>query len=295
MNIRRPLPFSEQSKLEEVSMDARKLLDALVGASSTANKDVRPDPIQDMLGMFGGVKGDLGGLLGRAFRDALGGLRDLGEDSNLLRKPAHKDASQSQQADDLDALLEKARGMLGGKLPTGALVGLAGLLLGTRSGRALTVQLAKLGGLALISGLAYRAYKNAHGEGAAATLDPAKTTDADALLFIRAMIAAMAADEHIDERERARIVEGLRQAGVNDEEAGWLDREIAKPATVEELATDAASSAKAAQVYAAARLAIEPDTVQEREFLTRLAEALKLEERVKREVDEGATGLKATA
>ena len=213
----------------------------------------------------------------------------------FLRKPGDKEGPQGKQSGDLDALLEKARGMLGGKLPTGALVGLAGLLLGTRSGRAVTVQLAKLGGLALISGLAYRAYKNAHGEGAAATLDPAKTTDADALLFIRAMIAAMAADGHIDEGERARIVDGLRQAGVNDEEAGWLDREIAKPATVEELASEAASPAKAAQVYAAARLAIEPDTVQEREFLTRLAEALKLEERIKREVDEGAMGLKASA
>jgi uncharacterized membrane protein YebE (DUF533 family) len=277
-------------------MDTRKLLDALIGASSTPNdtKKVRPDPINDMLGMFGGAKGDLGGLLGRTFRDALGGLRDLGEDTNVLRKAGAKERPQGKQSDDLDAVLEKARGMLGGKLSTGALVGLAGLLLGTRSGRALTAQLAKLGGLALITGLAYRAYKNAHGEGAAATLDPAKATDADALLFIRAMIAAMAADGHIDEGERARIVDGLRQAGVNDEEAGWLDREIAKPATVAELAAEAVSPAKAAQVYAAARLAIEPDTVQEREFLTRLAEALKLEERIKREVDEGATGLKAS-
>ena len=278
-------------------MDARKLLDALVGASSVPNdsKVAPPDPIQDMLAMFGGAKGDLGGLLGRTFRDALGGLRDLGEDTNVLRKPGAKEGPEGNQSGDLDALLEKARGMLGGKLPTGALIGLAGLLLGTRGGRGVAVQLAKLGGLALISGLAYRAYKNAHGEGPAGTLDPSKTTDADALLFIRAMIAAMAADGHIDEVERARIVDGLRQAGVNDEEAGWLDREIAKPATVAELASAAASQEKAAQVYAAARLAIEPDTVQEREFLMRLAEALKLDERIKREVDEGAMGLKASA
>ncbi len=277
-------------------MDARKLLDALVGASSVPNdsKAARPDPIQDMLAMFGGAKGDLGGLLGRTFRDALGGLRDLGEDTNVLRKGGAKEGP-GKQSGDLDALLEKARGMLGGKLPTGALIGLAGLFLGTRGGRGVAVQLAKLGGLALISGLAYRAYKNAHGEGAAGTLDPSKTTDADALLFMRAMIAAMAADGHIDEGERARIVDGLRQAGVNDEEAGWLDQEIAKPATVAELASAAASQEKAAQVYAAARLAIEPDTVQEREFLMRLAEGLKLDERIKREVDEGAMDLKASA
>jgi uncharacterized membrane protein YebE (DUF533 family) len=277
-------------------MDTRKLLDAIVSASSTPNasKAVPADPLQDMLGMFGG-KSDLGGLLGGVFKDAVGGLRDLGEDTNVLRKPGDKERPEGKRSDDLDAMLEKARSMLGGKLPTGALVGLAGLLLGTRGGRALTVQLAKLGGLALISGLAYRAYKKAHGEGAAEALDPAGTTDADALLFIRAMIAAMAADGHIDESERARILDGLRQAGVEGEEASWLDREIGKPATVEELAAEAVAPEKAAQVYAAARLAIEPDTVQERDFLTRLAEALKIDPKIKREVDDGATGLKASA
>ena len=130
-------------------MDARKLLDALVGASSVPDdsKVARPDPIQDMLAMFGGAKGDLGGLLGRTFRDALGGLRDLGEDTNVLRKPGAKGGPEGKQSGDLDALLEKARGMFGGKLPSGALIGLAGLLLGTRGGRGVALQLAKLGGL----------------------------------------------------------------------------------------------------------------------------------------------------
>ena len=106
-------------------MDARKLLDALVGASSVLNdpKVARPDPIQDMLAMFGGAKGDLGGLMARTFRDALGGLRDLGEDTNVLRKPGAKGGPEGKQSGDLDALLEKARGMLGGKVPTGALIG----------------------------------------------------------------------------------------------------------------------------------------------------------------------------
>ena len=256
-------------------MDARKLLDALVGAGSTptGSKGVQPDTLQEMLGIFGGAKGDLGGLLGRVLKDAVGGLRDLGEDTNVIHKPADEQGGGAGRKPpaDLDSVMEKARELLGGKLPTGALIGLAGLLLGTRGGRAVTVQLAKLGGLALISGLVYRAYRNAHGDEAAGTLKTTQTTDADALLFIRAMIAAMAADGHIDASERARIVDGLRQAGISGEEAGWLDREITKPATVVELAAEAASPAKAAQVYAAARLAIEPDTVHERDFLTRLA------------------------
>ena len=281
-------------------MDARKLLDALVGASSTPSngKQGRPDTLQEMLGVFGGTQGELGGLLGRVFKDAVGGLRDLGQDTNVLRNPGAKPggSAEPKHSADLDAVIERARNLLGGKLPTGALVGLAGLLLGTRGGRAVTLQVAKLGGLALIGGLVYRAYKNAHGEEAAGRLDTSNATDADALLFIRAMIAAMAADGHIDASERARIVDGLRQAGIGGDETGWLDREIAQPPTVEQLVAEViASPAKGAQVYAAARLAIEPDTLQEREFLTRLADALKLEAKIKREVDEGASDLKSPA
>jgi uncharacterized membrane protein YebE (DUF533 family) len=197
--------------------------------------------------------------------------------------------------------------MGGQSLPDGALVGLAGLLLGTRRGRALSMRLASLGGLALISGLAYRAYKNSRhdpslpepgsGSGKAidpGVLDPSKATDADALLFIRAMVAAMSADGHIDEKERARITNGLVQAGIEGEAARWLDQEMARPATIEDLAAQASSPEKAAQVYAAARLAIEPDTIQEREFLGRLAETLKLAPQIKTDVDEGATGLKVS-
>lgn len=281
-------------------MDARKLLDSLIGASSAPHdgKEVRPNSLQEMFGIFGGANGDLGGLLGRVFKDAVGGLRDLGQDTNVLRTPTHKQGgpTDANPPADLDFVIEKARDLLGGRLPTSALIGLAGLLLGTRGGRAMTMQLAKLGGLALISGLVYRAYNNAHGEQAAGKLDTSQTTDADALLFIRAMIAAMASDGHIDSGERARIVDGLRQAGISGEETGWLDREIAKPATVDELAAEATTSTpKAAQVYAAARLAIEPDTAQERDFLTRLAEALKVDAKIKSEIDEGASGLKVRA
>jgi uncharacterized membrane protein YebE (DUF533 family) len=196
----------------------------------------------------------------------------------------------------MEDLAQKVRELVGGGggLSRGALIGLAGLLLGTRSGRTLTVQLASLGGLALISGIAYRAYKKAHGAEAAGEINPSASTEAEALLFIRSMVAAMSADGHIDESERARIVNAIRAAGVGGEEASWLEREIAKPATVEDLAAAATTPETAAQVYAAARLAIEPDTAQERDFLARLADAMKLEAQIKREVDEGATGLKAS-
>jgi uncharacterized membrane protein YebE (DUF533 family) len=43
---------------------------------------------------------------------------------------------------------------------------------------------------------------------------------------------------------------------------------------VDELAAAVSSPEQAARIYAAARLAIEPDTLQERQFLKMLAEAL---------------------
>ncbi len=59
-------------------------------------------------------------------------------------------------------LVNRAKDMMGkNQLATGAaLGGLAGLLLGTRTGRGIAGGAAKMGALALIGGLAYKAYQN---------------------------------------------------------------------------------------------------------------------------------------
>ena len=45
------------------------------------------------------------------------------------------------------------------------------------------------------------------------------------------------------------------------------------------------------QVYAAARISIEPDTIQEREFLHQIADALDLDPEVRAQIDETAGAL----
>ena len=102
------------------------------------------------------------------------------------------------------------------------------------------------------------------------------------------MVAAAAADGHIDEAERARIVKGLTEAGIDPESNRWLESEMASPADVEELAAGVTDPEKAAQVYTAARIAIDPDTIQEREFLHQLAEALDLDPAVRTQIDDTA-------
>jgi uncharacterized membrane protein YebE (DUF533 family) len=233
-----------------------------------------------------------------------------------------------------DQLLQKAKDFATQHpgLTQTALVGLAGLLFRGRKKSKLTGNLVKLGGLAVIGGLAYKAYqgqqagKGAGGAGATAvpTMDgahaaaaspapasgsdetvaqsalnvpetsrfhPVSQTEDDALLFLRTMVAAAAADGQIDEAERSRIVKGLTEAGIDPDATRWLDTEMASPADVEELAANVNDPEKAAQVYSAARIAIDPDTIQEREFLNQLAEALDLEPAVRAQIDDTAGAL----
>ena len=69
------------------------------------------------------------------------------------------------------------------------------------------------------------------------------------------------------------------------------DSEMASPADVEELAAGVTDPEKAAQVYAAACIAIDPDTIQEREFLHQLAKALDLDPAVRAQIDDTAGAL----
>jgi uncharacterized membrane protein YebE (DUF533 family) len=195
-------------------------------------------------------------------------------------------------------------------LTQAALIGLAGLMFGKRKKSGIGGNLVKLGGLALIGSLAYKAFQKQRkgetvsalqGQPAGQSLDddqaltaipstsrfhPVSQTEDDALLFLRAMIAAAASDGHIDEGERSRIVKGLSEAGIDPQATSWLEREMESPADVEELAAGVNNPELAAQVYTAARIAIDPDTIQEREFLRQLAEALDLDQPMRRQIDD---------
>lgn len=204
-------------------------------------------------------------------------------------------------------------------LTQAALLGLAGLMLG-RKRKGLAGNLVRLGGLAVIGGLAYRVFQGGSAElpdtvkrtwEGAGTM-PAKDADGsreagaaeepgfhsvtytedDAMLFLRAMVAAAASDGRIDETERARIVKGLTEAGIDPVASRWLDDEMASPADVDEIAESVNDPERAAQVYAAARIAVDPDTMQERDFLHRLAEALDLDPLVRAQIDDTADSLR---
>jgi uncharacterized membrane protein YebE (DUF533 family) len=263
-------------------MDARRLLDALIGAAARRG----------------------GSQTGR------GGLADLVDQVLGGREP--RQPARSGQAgrgpgvtvQGTDQFVRKAKDFMARHpgLAEAALMGLAGVLMGSRRSRGIVTRAARLGGLALIGALAYKAYQNYQagkplvggaGEGspALAGFDPNRATEDDALLFARAMVAAATADGHVDERERAHIVQALSQAGLDAATTRWLDDELASPATAEDLSEAVETPEKAAQVYAAARLAIDPDTVQEREFLRELAQELDLDPQLARRIDDAAAEL----
>lgn len=190
-------------------------------------------------------------------------------------------------------------------LAGGAAGGLAALLLGSKGGRELGGNVLKYGGMAVIGGLAYKAYRdwqtNQPGSAPApaasvpqgsrssvpvlpppadSAFAPSHAPGGEAQLaetLIVAMIAAAKADGHIDAEERGRIYERLESGGLDAEEVAFLQRELQAPLDMDRLVRAAVNKETAVEIYAASLLAIRADTPAERGYLAMLAGRLGLE------------------
>lgn len=197
-------------------------------------------------------------------------------------------------------------------LAAGALVA---VLLGTGTGRAVTGSAIKLGGLAAIGGLAYKAYQNyqagknpseavPEAEAQPPLLPPPADTGFHpaqapqgetefALMLVRAMIAAAKADGHIDDQERARISDKLALSGIGSEAEQFLLAEIDAPLDFDALAASAQTDEQRLEIYTASRLAIEPDSRAERGYLDMLAGRLNLPDALVDHVEATVTAAKS--
>lgn len=101
---------------------------------------------------------------------------------------------------------------------------------------------------------------------------------AEALLLVRAMIAAANADYDLDDQERARIEKALDEAGLDAEERTFLVAEMEAPWDIARLCSEVTSPELARSVYLASLMAIEVDSRAEENYLARLAEKLGLGE-----------------
>jgi uncharacterized membrane protein YebE (DUF533 family) len=192
---------------------------------------------------------------------------------------------------------------------------LAAVLLGTRPGRQVTGAAIRLGGLAAIGGLAYKAYQNYRAGGRPAEppapgqpelLPPPENTDFHpaqapqgegefALMLVRAMIAAAKADGHIDEEERKKIADRLALSGMSDAAADFLKTELEKPLDLDAIVASARTEAQKVEIYTASRLTIDPDTRTERGYLDLLAGRLGLPDALIDHVEATVSAAKAPA
>lgn len=198
----------------------------------------------------------------------------------------------------LQGLQGKAKDAWGGQsaLGKGAIAGgLMGLLF-TKGGRKIMGTGAKVGGAALIGGLAYKAWTDWQaGKAAEATAptepaalpspegtaflpsDPAAADDLSTRL-LQAMVAAAKADGHVTPDERARIESTLPQLGLGPEAEQLIVAELAAPLDVRRVAALSRSPEEAAEIYAASLLVVDEQSLEEKGYLAMLSAALGLEE-----------------
>jgi len=209
-------------------------------------------------------------------RKLAGQARDLAEDK--LEIP--------ESGEQREAMLS---GMKKGALAAGALA----LLLGTRGGRRLGGAALKLGSLAAVGGLAYKAYQDwqARQGGAPATVESVdrlsgEAADQRSLILLRAMIAAAKADGHIDEAEMTRIREEMGKLGLGESATAFLGEEIRKPLDIGEVVAGVTDPEMAAEVYLVSRLVIDVENLDEQQWLEKLKAALPVDAALLDELDD---------
>lgn len=193
-----------------------------------------------------------------------------------------------------------AKKMLDQLVGSGVAGGLAGGLAGGALANVLSGKKAKkvagsalkVGGLALVGGLAYKAWQH-HQQGKAATQDttaaipdqqafiPDSSNSAEtaalSLLLARAMIAAAKADGQIDSEESQQILNQINGLNLPADDKAFLFDEYARPLDVAALARDVDTPEHAAEVYAASLLMVDPPSPAERIYLDTLAKQLNLD------------------
>ena len=210
----------------------------------------------------------------------------------------------------------RGAGVETGGLATGALAGGAlGLLLGSKKARKMAGKLGgtavTAGGLALVAGLAYKAWTSyqqqqgqavpAPAQGQAAGSGPVLLPppsdspfhpdaapgghDARARDLLVAMIAAAKADGHIDAAEQQQIFERLDGLSLDSEAKAFVMDELRSPLDIERVVRLASDPAAAAEIYAASLLAMDPDTPAERAYLDLLAARLGLAKDLAAEIE----------
>jgi uncharacterized membrane protein YebE (DUF533 family) len=181
----------------------------------------------------------------------------------------------------------------------GALAGgLAAILLGSKTGRKIGGEALKLGGMAAVGALAYKAYRDwqAGKEPPAAPpaqqsvpmlpapsgtpFNPSSESGQQKLArhLLRAMIAAAKADGHIDAQEQTRIFAEMDKLPLAADDKAFVMDELRAKLDIDAVAGAAETPEEAAEIYTASLLAVDVDNAAERGYLAMLAARLRLDD-----------------
>ena len=146
------------------------------------------------------------------------------------------------------------------------------------------------GGAAALGALALQAYQNyqrqqaGYGAPAQASIDPqalphlrpASDGSPFELALVRAMVGAAKSDGHIDATEQRRLFAEVERLGLDAESKAYVFDLLTHDVDLDALARAAVTPEQGAELYLAARLAIDSDQPAERAYLDALAARLKL-------------------
>ena len=191
-----------------------------------------------------------------------------------------------------------------GKYATGAAAGGAlALLLGSKRGRSLGGKALKIGTVAALGTLAWKAYNDWQARQQAAAPQPAAGApqgspsvpgfaalpapqlEDHSRAMLKAMIAAAKSDGHMDDRERAALEAELQRLEADPAVRAWVDAELRRPVEPADVAAASTSPQMAAEMYLASVLVADDTTTMERAYLDELARQLRLPTELKADLE----------
>ena len=191
-------------------------------------------------------------------------------------------------------------GLLGG-LAGGAV---SGALMSNKKARKMAGTVLKVGGVAALGGLAWKAYQGYNAQQAQPApassqgsskppanpvwsglqeqgfaIDPAEnSSESRSFLLIQAMIAAACADGHLDPQEREQILGHVGEFGLDSDEKALVFDAMQNPLSLTQLSQRIDCPELAAEVYMASMLAVDHSRVASELYLDALAFRLGLPE-----------------
>ena len=168
-------------------------------------------------------------------------------------------------------------------LVPGALGGLAGLLIASKSSRKMLAKYGTgallVGGGAVAGSVLWNKYKDKMRGSPQTEMkygEPAAPLDVRTERLILALVFAAKSDGHIDAKEQAAIEQQLREAGVEEQGRALIAQAIEQPLDPQRLARDVHNEEEALELYFISCAAIEIDHFMERSYLNALGDALKI-------------------